>query len=68
MAEYKLKDWKEVIDSDFPYLKITEETRQTMVEYSRTHSVGNTRLAMGRFYTDLRYETWKERVLSTPLP
>ncbi len=68
MLEYKLKDWREVIDLDFPPIEVTEATRQKMIEYAKRHSVGDVRLATGRFYTTAEYEARRERVLSTPLP
>ena len=68
MLEYKLRNWKEVIDLDFPSARVTEATRQLAMKYARRHSVSDTRLAMGRFYTDSEWEARREKVLSTPLP
>jgi hypothetical protein len=63
-----LKDWREVIDLDFPDVEITEETKRTMVEAGRRYLINDVRLATGRFYTTAEYEARRERVLSTPLP
>lgn len=68
MLEYKLKKWKEVVHLDFPPLRVTEKLRENMIKYARRHSVGDARLAMGRFYTDAEYEARRKRILSTPLP
>lgn len=61
-------DWRDFIDRDFPEMKITEETRNAIIEYARTHRVSNVRIATGRFYTDEEYRQYRERILSTPLP
>lgn len=59
MLEYKLRDWREVIDLDFPPVEVTEETRQRCKEY---------RLAVRKPYKTEKYEAWREKILSTPLP
>jgi hypothetical protein len=65
----KLKDWREVLDLDFPKMgEVTIETRRAMREYGRRYLMGNFRLATGRIHTDREYEYWRERVLATPLP
>jgi hypothetical protein len=68
MLEPKLKDWEKIINLDFPPVEFTKETRQQMIEYAKSHNVGDARLAMGIFYTDAEYESEREKVLSTPLP
>lgn len=68
MLEYKLKNWKDVVDLDFPPLRVTEESREKMIKYAKAHIVGDVRLAMGRFYTDAEYEARQKKILLTPLP
>ena len=64
----KLKDWKEVMDLDFPGGNITHKTRQTMIEADKKYLINDTRLATGRFYINVEYELRRERILSSPLP
>ena len=66
----KLKDWREVIFEDFPDMKITEQTRDAMrrAAQSDRYLINDIRLATGRFYTNLEYETQRAKILSTPLP
>lgn len=47
---------------------ITEKVRQSIVNYAKSHSIGNVRIYMGRFYTDQEYEQRRQRILNTPLP
>lgn len=66
----RLKDWREVINTDFPKTEITERTKYVMrrVTSSGRYLINNMRLATGRVYTDLEYEARRAKILSTPLP
>lgn len=65
--EHILKDWKEVIDVDFPEIgPITEKTREITLKYNG--SCDSVRIATGRFYTNEEFEAYKKEVLSRPLP
>ncbi len=63
----KLKDWKDVIDFDWPRHQITDET----IAYNMvmaTHYRSSARIATGRLYADNHYEIRRQKILSTPLP
>jgi hypothetical protein len=64
----KIKDWSELIDTDFPPIgPITEKTReQTYREASRFR--GSVRISTGRFWTDEEFEEYRRTILNTPLP
>jgi hypothetical protein len=64
----RLKNWKEIINTDWPELKITERTREMAPVYAQRYLTGNVRFATGRFYTDEEFEKYRQRVLSTPFP
>jgi len=58
----------ELIDTDFPDMEVTEETRQNTMQYSyKVGCRGNVRLAIGNFYTNQEYEAWRQEQLA-PLP
>ena len=59
MSKIKLLDWREVINRDFPPVEVTKATIRRCIEYG---------LAVRRPYESRAYETWREKVLSTPLP
>lgn len=65
----KLREWKDVITEDFP--QIEEVTRRT-IKYSasmaRRGYRASMRVATGRVHTDREYESYRRRVLNTPLP
>lgn len=57
-----------LIDKDVPEIgSITEETVQCTVANSNQFR-GSVRASTGRIYTDEEYTTWRDKVLSTPLP
>lgn len=66
----KLKNWNEVINEDWPDMKITEQTRDVMrrAAQSGRYLINDVRLAIGRFYTDSEYEARRAKILSTQLP
>ena len=64
-----LKDWREVIDLDFPKLpEITQKIIQNNIYACRQLGCGDARLATGRIWTDEAYEARRQKVLSTSLP
>jgi hypothetical protein len=66
--EVMSKDWRELIDTDFPEIKITDEVREATIAYATSHLTNDTRVATGRFYTDKEYQQYREKILLTPLP
>ena len=64
----RLKDWREVINEDFPRIEVTEETIRNSVRMAQRGYRTDVRVAMGRVYTDKEYEARRQRVLSTELP
>ncbi len=61
-------DWKKYIDIDLPQMgeitsEVVEMTSNLAVRYG-----GDTRMFLGLIWTDKEYESFRERVLSTPLP
>jgi hypothetical protein len=69
-AMRKLENWDEVMNKDWPEMKVTERTRATMERLASCgrYLVDNVRLAFGRIYSSKKYESYRQRVLSTPLP
>jgi len=66
MGKLELMNWEDVIDLDFPNITtVSGETRQAMIKFAKTHSIGNVRLAMGRFPTGIEYESLRKRVDQT---
>ena len=55
----RLKDWREVINTDFPEQEVTKETITRAKDYQ-----GQVR----KPYSQREYEDWREKVLNTPLP
>ncbi len=66
----KLKDWREVVFRDGPTVEITEKTRQTMSRTAQSgrYLINNMRIATNRVYTNSKYESWRAKILATPLP
>jgi len=63
-----LKDWREVINTDWPEQgPVTQETVRA-IQYQAQRYGGTVRESTGRIWTDEAYETRRKRVLSTPLP
>lgn len=63
-----VKDWKELINVDFPQLgEITEETRLFTIKNALKFR-GNVRISLGKFLTDSKYEQYRNKILNTPLP
>ena len=63
-------DWKKYIDVDLPQTgEITSEVveRNSLLLLSGRY-IGDVRIALGMVWTDKEYESYRERVLSTPLP
>ena len=59
---------REIIDMNYPPLKITEETRRKVLENPRWHLNCPVRIRMGKFYTDEEWEKRENKVLSMKLP
>lgn len=59
---------REIIDMDYPPLKITEETRRKVLENPVRHLNCPVRIRMGKFYTDEEWEKRENKVLSMKLP
>ena len=68
MGSDRLKDWREVLERDFPDSSFTEQSRKQIRSYSLGSCVGDARLATGRFYTDSEYQEERRAIQSTPLP
>ncbi len=64
----ELIDKSSILFEDFPPLKITEQTRQNVLNNPQQHLNCDVRVRMGKFYTDEEYEKRREEVLNTPLP
>jgi hypothetical protein len=61
--------WREVLDIDFPEMRVTEESREAHIRYAkRVGTRGDVRMAMGLFYTDEEYQSFRDEVLARPLP
>jgi hypothetical protein len=59
---------KKVIDSPLPVSKeVTSKTREDTVKESRRFR-GSVRISCGKFWSDKEFESYRERILSTPLP
>jgi hypothetical protein len=64
-----LRDWREVVDLDFPDLpEITSEVIQKNIYACRHMGYGDARLATGMVWADKDYEAMRQEELSTPLP
>ncbi len=61
------EQWNKVLESDFPKIEITEETKHVTRENS-VRFRGSMRLSTGKFFTDQEYEEYHERILNTSLP
>ena len=61
----KLKE--SILFQNYPLLRITEETRQAVLEHPELHSGLSVRARTGKFYTDEEWEPKREDVLSKPL-
>lgn len=59
---------KQILFTPYKPLKITEETRNNVLEHPELHSGLSVRARMGMFYTDEEYEQRREKLLNTPLP
>lgn len=59
---------KDIIFMDFKPIKITEETRNYVIENPMKHLNCPPRIRMGKFYTDEEYERYIEESLNRPLP
>jgi hypothetical protein len=64
----RLKDWREVIFEDSSRIEVTEETVRNGVKMAQMGYRTDMRIATGRVYTDAQYESWRAKVLNTPLP
>ena len=64
----RLKDWRDVINVDFPKVEVTEETIRNSVRMAERGYRTDMRVATGRVYTDAEYEARRQRVLSQELP
>jgi len=64
---HKLKDWRDVINEDFPKMEITQETVENVRMTQRGYRV-SARVATGRVYTSAEYEAKRAKILATPLP
>ena len=69
LEQAKLKDWREVIDLDWPDLpEITPAAVQNNIYACRYLGHGDPRISTGRIWTDKAYEERRQKILSTPLP
>ena len=59
---------EEILFADFKPMKITEETRNDVLEHPERCINCSPRIRMGKFYTDEEYERYKEKTLNRPLP
>ena len=57
-----------ILFQDFEPVKVTEATRQHVLEHPEMYQNCPPRIREGKFYTDDEYERRAEEVLSTPLP
>ncbi|MBT4135399.1 hypothetical protein HOD75_02480 [archaeon] len=65
----RLKNWREVIDTDFPEMgPITEESIAFIRKYGHRFYCSDVRIATGRIMTDSSYEARRKEILETPLP
>jgi hypothetical protein len=62
-----IRNWKDVIDMDWPKVEITERTRAMAPIYAQRYSTRNVRLATGRIITDEEMEQ-RRREAYQPLP
>lgn len=58
---------KQILEAPYKPLKITEETRQEVLEHPELHMGCSVRVKMGKFYTNDEYEQRREEVLNAPL-
>jgi len=67
-AQPAVRGWHDVIDVAFPsFGDVTDATKTMTSEHSQRFR-GSVRLATGRFYTSLEYETMRKEELAKPLP
>ncbi|MGN0966358.1 MAG: hypothetical protein ACI4OP_02015 [Candidatus Coprovivens sp.] len=70
--EKEAKDTKygeeSILFQDFEPVKVTEATRQHVLDHPEKYQNCQPRIREGNFYTDDEYERRAEEVLSTPLP
>ncbi len=66
----RLENWDEVMNKDWPEMKPTERAGTIMARLAGCgrYLVDNARLALGRIYSSEKYESYRHRALSTPLP
>jgi len=65
---FSIGKWASVVEEDFPPRHpITARTKQVVKKKAR-HFRCSMRVATGRFYEDVDYDAWRERILSTKLP
>lgn len=57
-----------ILFQDFEPVRVTEATRQHVLEHPEMYQNCPPRIREGKFYTDEEYEKRAEEVLSTPLP
>lgn len=65
-AKYNTGD--DILFEDFEPVKVTEATRQHVLEHPGLYKNCPPRIRQGMFYTDEEYETRFEEVMSKPLP
>ncbi len=64
----KLKDWREVITTDFPKAGLITDRTIGMVKSESHRFRGGMRISTSRIWTDKEYEDYRSKVLKTPLP
>ncbi|MBO4246180.1 MAG: hypothetical protein J5892_05550 [Bacilli bacterium] len=67
---YRLREYinNEVINKDYPDFKVTDKTKEDVFIHPGAYLNCDSRIRMGKFYTDQEYKNYKKRVLSRPLP
>lgn len=64
----KYGDQEDILFEDVKPIKVTEETRQHVLEHPELYASCPPRIRNGQFYTDEEYEQRAEEVLNKPLP
>ena len=63
-----VKDWRTLINVDFPNLKeITEKTRLYTIKNAHRFR-GSVRVSLGKFSSDSKYKIFRDKILKKPLP
>ena len=63
-----LRDWRDVVDVDFPEARLDRASVNYSISLSGRFSIRDVRVAMGKVIAYEDYVTMRERSLSRPLP